>query len=73
MLGNRYTEVLMSTLGRIRSFTGATVIVLVVVFAAATPAICRAADTSEASVMLILGNLAADLLLALSDPRIRYE
>ncbi|MCE5249240.1 ABC transporter permease [bacterium] len=26
-----------------------------------------------ASVMLILGNLAADILLALSDPRIRYE
>ncbi|MFC1693859.1 hypothetical protein ACFL1R_10170 [Candidatus Latescibacterota bacterium] len=26
-----------------------------------------------ASVMLILGNLAADVLLALSDPRIRYE
>ena len=44
----------MGTLGRIRSFAGATVFVLVAAFAATTPAICLAADSTEASVMLIL-------------------
>lgn len=45
----------MSTLGRIRSFTRVTAIAfLVVVVAAATPAVCRTPDAPEASVMLIL-------------------